>query len=797
MVSMSPYEEEHLEYKKGAAYEIYFGVLPPSFSGSNFLDIALSVYAQHSALLIGLMTDGKHPLINPGSTYTIKGGELAIFLAPDPSVTILIKDMQNLPLSMLPPHRTRIERDKKRKALKEARKTANEKDKRRKKEIDSMRKQEERRQAHKPSHLDFDPSNEVEMEDAISDKEEPRKRDKSSKGPSSTTSHPSKLSKASDSSPSTKPLILNEGHASSSSGGLTARDSSGIDLSSTLSIGTSPVKRRKKKEPADPEVVGSGSGGSDQTTEEDVKPPRSTKPAITVTDEDDRKLAGERDSDHTEAKRGGKWKSKPDKVEDASYGDDEDEIDDDEEEIEDYEEDEPRRHGPLHTRSQITWDSEAAERNKLIRYHEVAKGVELLSRHYRVLESPRTFRSALINKAPENGHIIMTGSVMDWVYYVAPLRNRSVSRCQPVVIVTAKPLTAKQWSSIAHFPEVYMMPGASLLKRRDIERLHVQGATHILITYGHSSSPASGGRGSSGASGGEYGSGASGGPKGNFGGMGVGGAGGLASQVAASEANADEINEEDEEYASAFDEAGQDATSPSTRDTILIYSWLSRVCPKVRVIMDVRDEMDLRFLHKAEHALDAHIQQEIRSGTACATSATVERLLAQTVYNPLVLDVILQLIFGTRHASLPVPSSKDARKEKDRNSLLASSSKRSRDTVELPMGGKSKGTKKNGSRREMPWNDEDSSSDEDENDYDIKPIIRLEQIPSDLKGGSYRELFEDFVQERDALPLGLYRQLPRLNKSRKQQYVYTCPPIDTPLQPGDRVYVLFPQIPKV
>src|SRR5690606_25668075 len=84
----------------------------------------------------------------------------------------------------------------------------------------------------------------------------------------------------------------------------------------------------------------------------------------------------------------------------------------------------------------------------------------------------------------ESGHIIFTGYALDWVYYVAPLRNRSVSKCQPIIIVTTKPLTAKQWSSIAHFPEVYMMPGASLLKRRDIERLHVLSATHILITYG-------------------------------------------------------------------------------------------------------------------------------------------------------------------------------------------------------------------------------------------------------------------------------------------------------------------------
>lgn len=596
MVSNSAYEEEHAEYRRGAAYEIYFGVLPLSFCGSSFLDICLSIYAQHSALLIGLMTDGKHPLINPGSQYTIKGGELAIFLAPDASVTILIKDMQNLPLSMLPPNRNK----------RKAKKSGN--------------------------------------------------PDRPILGAESSTSDGIEM-QAYENAPKMASAI--------------------IEGSGSRPGSKSPTRLRKSQKDL-------GSDGALMEPADKLSP--------------------------TESRR--------------------------------------RKAENISARTQLTWEADG-ERNKLVRYHEVAKRVDLLAKHYRVLDSPRTFRSAILSQAPEEGHIILTGSVLDWVYYIAPLRNRSVSKCQPIVIVTARPLTQKQWNSIAHFPEVYMMPGASLLKRRDIERLNVQGATHILITYSHADRQMAAMPGvlppNLSAS--------------------------LASMASAEHGGSDDILDMDDESMSTIFNPGYDATPASTRDAILIYSWLSRVCPKTRVIMDIKDEQDLRFLHKAERAGDSHIQGEIRNGTACATSSTVERLLAQAVYNPLVLDVVLQLIFGTRLASLPVSSkSKSNSRSPATGSSAASPSQR-------------------------PSFDDDDSDGEDEED-DLKPIIRLEQIPPHLKGASYRELFEDLVQERDALPLGLYRQLPRPNKARKLQYVCTCPSVDTPLEPGDRVYVLFPSIPK-
>jgi voltage-gated potassium channel len=628
MVSFSPYEEEHTEYRRGAAYEIYFGVLPMTFCGSNFLDICMSIYSQHAALLIGLMTDGKHPLINPGSGYTIKGGELAIFLAPDASVTILIKDMQNLPLSMLPPIRPK------------------------RKPAARARGREESGGGRPILGAESSTSTDVEMQ---------------------PIEHAARITNA------------------------MTNDSSGSRPGSK-----SPTTRRRRGEEG---VAGGGDsppqrGGSSANPKDDL-----------------RKFSKRREVEQ------------------------------------------------VTTRTQITWEIEN-ERNRLVRYHEVAKRVDILVKYYRVLDSPRTFRSAIISQAPDQGHIILTGSAIDWVYYVAPLRNRSVSKCQPIVIVTSRPLTQKQWNSIAHFPEIYMMPGASLLKRRDIERLHVQGATHILITYGQTDRQQPNQMTTQ---------------AGGSGGFPIGVSpqmlGASMSLTPSPDGGDGDMLEMDDDAISTFTTSGIDATPASTRDSILIYSWLSRIFPKTRVIMDIKDEHDLRFLHKAERSSDSHIQGEIRNGTACATSSTVERLLAQTVYNPLVLDVVLQLIFGTRLASLPKPQSPLRGKHSN------DPSRKPRYTDDL-----------DDANDVEPSDDDDD--DEEEEDDDVKPIIRLEQIPPHLKGASYRDLFEDLVQERDAIPLGLYRQLPRPSKARKQQYVCTCPPADTPLEPGDRVYVLFPSVPK-
>lgn len=557
MVSNTPYEEEHSEYRQGAAYEIYFGVLSNSFHGSNFLDICVSVYAQHNSLLIGLVTDGKHPLLNPGSSYIVKGGELAIFLAPDASVTVLIKDMQYLPISI-----------------------------------------------------------------------------------------------------------------------------------------AQPSTRRKKRKPQT----------MDAPTQLDPSMAESSTSPILSPNHDTNKTFSEEDTD-------------------SEYY------------VEEVAASTPQSSSKF---SRMAWEHEVESQSRLIRYHDVARKGDQLVRYYRVLDSPRTYRSAVVSRAPEAGHIILAGGPStDWLYYVAPLRSRAISNLQTIVIVTSKPLSNKQWSAIAHFPEVHLMPGASLLRRRDIERLHVTGATHILLTYEQRDYPAS-----------------------------TRAAPAAATTALDDGAEAGEDNpspDVDEDDLSSFDGSLIDDTPKSTRDTILVYSWLTRICPRTRIVMDIREEQDLRFLHKATHALDSHIQQEIRNGSACATMSTVERLLAQTVYNPLVLDVILQLIFGMR------------------NTNLASFA-----ILTRPL----KNTAPKQGRLE---DDEESSDDEEE---ELKPIVRLEQIPASLKHSTYRELFDDLVQERDVIPIGLYRSRVRDGKSRKQQYVYTCPPMSTQLEAGDRVYVLLPQVPK-
>lgn len=709
MQSMSAYEEEHAEYKRGAAYEIYFGVLPSSFCGSNFLDICLTIYTQHSALLIGLMTDGKHPLINPGSSYTINGGELAIFLAPDPSVTAVIKEMQNLPLLVQAPQ--------KRSSKKKAREAAAAKKKQQQKEAQEAKEQKKRaaKAASKSAATSSGVRPILSSDSSTSTEVELLQLESAPRLAAAALEH---QGSDSDGSVKTPPLARRNKNTDASSSG-------------TGASGTTPSRRRKGEKDAEPK-------NRDEIIEdEDVDAVQT--PSRRAAGRDERSPSKSRPKSPSEGRKRGGQSEMADVV------------------------------SPSPARTQITWNFES-ERNKLIRYHEVAKRVDLLSKHYRVLDSPRTFRSAIVQRAPESGHIIFTGNAVDWVYYIAPLRSRSVSKCQPIIIVTTKPLTQKQWGSIAHFPEVYMMPGASLLKRRDIERLHVLSATHILITYGNTER--ANGTGTAGTS--------AFAPPPNA---------PNASSASLGNPNSNEpqhmedLIEEEEE--SSF--IGTDSTPPAIRDALLIYSWISRVCPNTRIVMDIRDEHDLRFLHKAERSQDAHIQMEIRSGVACATSSTVERLLSQTVYNPLVLDVVMQLIFGTRLASLPDEPQPRRKTPPPTSSSKGGSRRRNLESS----------NQDDDDEQDDDLEDEYDSSDSDEDfDQDLKPIIRLEQIPPSLKGASYRELFEDLVYDRDALPLGLYRSLPRPNKSRKQQYVYTCPAMDAALQPGDRVYVLFPSVPK-
>ena len=508
-------EDKHIEYEQGSAFEIYFGVLPLACSGRSFSEFSFYIYAKHQALLIGLMTDGKYPLMNPGSEYLIKGGEIGIFLASDPSVMVVIKDMAYLPLSR-------------------------------------------------------------ESDDGIFH-EDPHQ--------SSELEH----------------VALEGGH-----------------------------------------------GEDDHHHQGSWGPPASQSPRINI-------------------------KSNKESI------------------------------SHLGTRSTVPmkWDFSHQNPGRIIRYHEALQHPETFGSFYRILDAPRTYRSALITSPPEDGHIIIYGNTIDWVYFIAPLRSRSVSQCQPILIVSPTHLTSQQWASIAHFPAIYVSPCINLIEKSELERLNVPGSTHIIITSIYSP---------------------------------------MIDNDSSSSSNK---QDEDEWFGDDITEVQSHfVTSRETRDTLLLYSWLKFHCPKTRIIMDLKDEYDLRFLHKYEHSKQPFMQQEVRNGSSACTELAISRLLAQSVYNPFVFDVTMQLIFGTRV---------------------------SKDNIET-----------------------DEGDDEDENTQ-LKPLVRLEQIPSHLKNRTYRELFNELIKERDILPLGLYRQRPRPGKLRKNQYVFTCPPIDTALLPGDRVYVLFPQ----
>lgn len=68
-------------------------------------------------------------------------------------------------------------------------------------------------------------------------------------------------------------------------------------------------------------------------------------------------------------------------------------------------------------------------------------------------------------------------------------------------------------------------------------------------------------------------------------------------------------------------------------------------------------------------------------------------------------------------------------------------------------------------------------------------LLRQVDVPPHLKDATYGELFAFLVVEGAMVPLGLYRRKSE-NPAWRLPYVATNPLPDTPLRPGDRVFVL-------
>lgn len=437
MVTRSLYEEHHIEYRSGAGFEIYFGVLSTSFASCTFSQIAFSIYSNFNALLIGIVTDTKYPVINPADLYTIQGQELGIFIASDPSISTKVKDFQLLPLNT---------------------------------------------------------------------------------------------------------------------------DNNNFD------VVVLPEKR----------------------TDSFEYPKNASIPKYDI-----------------------------------------------------------------------------------IRYHHAVENVTLLSEQYYISENPKSFEQANLKSISVSKHIILYGDPeIDWIYFIAPLRSKTTKQ-KHIFILTLKPISQTQWDSIKHFPDVFHISGLSLLNEVDNVILNISNASNLILL---------------------------------------------------SKPIKNEFEEKIENVPNTVDD--------ETRQILIIYAFITYKYPKVGIIVDIDDEYNLRFLHKSEHSIDPHILQEIRKGSACSTSATLERLLAQTVFNPLVYEVILHLIFGTRYV--------DVKKH-------------------------------------------------------LMPLISLENISPSFIGKPYGELFEFLLNSKFYLPLGLYRSKERHGHNRNDDYVSTCPPSQTVIEPNDRVYIIFPQ----
>ncbi|XP_049850246.1 calcium-activated potassium channel slo-1-like [Schistocerca gregaria] len=343
-----------------------------------------------------------------------------------------------------------------------------------------------------------------------------------------------------------------------------------------------------------------------------------------------------------------------------------------------------------HRRTQISWYREV-QPMELVHYYLAVRDSQLLQNNYQVLDSPRTYRSAQIEQVPKSKHIIIYGVTRCWPYIIAPLRSKVIPSFQPIVIATPDTFPADQWQSISHFPEVYFLSNASLLRRRDLDRLSVETATHVILldSEEHTSSH---------------------------------------SEVLIGQKYTELDLLEVPEYLRPLS-----IPSQKGRDILLIYSFIKTYYPHVQVILSLQSESTLRFLHRAEYGTKYYLFREFRNGMAFSTMETLHRILAQTVYNPLLIDVVNELVFGKR----------------------------------LFKSGTGHGNLQS-------------------------TVIRLDPVPKSYCGRTYETLFCDFIQTQMIIPIGLYRTKKHSKKEKFIHYVFTCPPNETILEKHDLVYLLLP-----
>ena len=80
---------------------------------------------------------------------------------------------------------------------------------------------------------------------------------------------------------------------------------------------------------------------------------------------------------------------------------------------------------------------------------------DMLKGQYICYDEPPTYSEGKTMPKDISHHIIISGDMTDWFYFIAPLREAHIRDIKPIVILS-NTMTAEKWNKIAMFPEVWV-----------------------------------------------------------------------------------------------------------------------------------------------------------------------------------------------------------------------------------------------------------------------------------------------------------------------------------------------------
>jgi hypothetical protein len=104
---------------------------------------------------------------------------------------------------------------------------------------------------------------------------------------------------------------------------------------------------------------------------------------------------------------------------------------------------------------------------------------DILKGQYACYDEPPTYSEGQTMPKDIANHIIISGDMTDWFYFIAPLREAHISELKPIVILSTT-MTPEKWNKIAIFPEVWIHEG-SAIKMQDLISVNIDLASVCIL----------------------------------------------------------------------------------------------------------------------------------------------------------------------------------------------------------------------------------------------------------------------------------------------------------------------------